>query len=166
MKTAQTEKIFADIKAGDRVWAKSGTNISPHEKFRLKTVAKVTPARIVLDGSAEFNTYTRNGIAYGRWMSGRIDRIATAEECAEWDAGEERKRKAAEDKQSAEETRKAKMAELCELFSTDAETNKVYVTNAAWTDDQTAGKFDITFHGLTEEEIRAMAMKVRGENQR
>jgi len=105
-------------------------------------------------------TFTREGIAYGRWMVGRISRLATPEECAQWDAEQERKRKAAEDKKSAEDARNAKMAELRELFSPDSETNKTRITNAAWTDDQRAGKFDITFHGLTEDDIREIASKV------
>lgn len=156
----ETKERFADVKVGDRVWANSGVNWA-HGKDQLKTVVKTSPAFIYLEGHAEYNTFKRNGRAYGRFMAGGISRLATPEECAEWDR--EQSREAAE-RQSAEDIktrREALRAELRELFSTDSEANMVYVTDAEWTAQRNEGKFDVKIHGLTEVEVRELANKIQ-----
>lgn len=151
---------FADVKVGDRVWANSGVKWL-HGKDALKAVVKTTPAFIYLEGGAEFNTFKRDGEAYGKWMVGRISRVATPQECAAWDG--ERAQEAGE-QQAREELkrrRQAQCAELRELFSPDSETNTVYVLDAEWAEHRRAGQFDVKFHGLTETQVRELATMLR-----
>jgi len=158
--TTETKVLFADVKVGDRVWANSGVNwVNGPDK--LKTVVKTSPAFIYLDGSAEFNTFRRDGKAYGKWMRGSISRIATSDECKAWDAARAKEEEKAKEKQAAEKKREVLRAKLRELFSPDAETNMVYVEDATWTEQRREGKFDVTFHGLTETEVRKLAEKVK-----
>ena len=86
---------------------------------------------------------------FADWMRGRISRVATPEECAQWDA--EQQRKAEEQKAQEEKQRRIeqKRAELRGLFA------NAYVHTAA---NET---FRVEFTNLTEQQVRELAEKLK-----
>lgn len=112
-----------DIRVGDRVWvsAKRGNN----ERESLKTVVKLTPTTILLDGLPQYNRYQRGKKSrygdewtyYGIGMSdGSVTFIATRQECAEWDAAQQAQKEKAEADARARAEKEALRDELRGLF--------------------------------------------------
>lgn len=169
MRTVEPRNIFADMKAGDRVWVgrpqygKDGGQILPVESttrtlIRVKySTGYIQAFRVTQwDHDKTWHACQSPSISFGSYI---LD-IATKAECAKWDAEVARAQALEEASKSAKDARDAKMAELRELFGPNEKINTTYVRNAVWTADQEAGKFDLTFHGLTEEEIRSMAERL------
>lgn len=158
------------IKVGDRVWVSA--RYGGDERGTLKTVARLTPTQIILDGIEKYNRYQRGkpsrygdkepqyyGIA---GADGRLTFIATTAECEEWDAVKERERLEAEARVSRQQSAEAKRDELTALFSKDPEPNRgTYARDATYGDREfRAGRYDVTLHSLTEEEVRALAERL------
>lgn len=115
---------LATIKAGDRVWISAPYGGS--DKGEIKTVKRLTPTQIILDGKFEqYNRYRRGRPSrYGDheptyhgigMSSGRITAVATKAECERWDAEQERKRLAqveAESKQVADEKKRQELSAM------------------------------------------------------
>jgi hypothetical protein len=158
----EQRRDLASIQVGDRVWisAKWGGG----DRGEIKTVKRLTPKQIILDGKYErYNRYHRGKPSrfspyeptyYGIGMSdGSITGIATAAECKQWDAEQERKRLEqveAQTKQSAEE---AKRKELDDLLP-----GKVGISGPH---RNTHGEWSVSIYA-TESEVREVAERLRG----
>lgn len=155
-------RTLEDVKVGDRVWisAKWGGG----DKGAIKTVKRLTPSQIILDGTHEkYNRYQRGKPSrfrgedptyYGIGMAtGRITGIATSVECEKWDAEQERKRLAAEEAQRGREVDEAKREELRALLPTKGGVDGPF--NNTW------GEWRVSFYA-TEDEVRRIAERVQG----
>lgn len=158
----ERRRTLADVQVGDRVWvsAKWGGG----DKGEIKTVKRLTPKQIILDGYYEqYNRYHRGKPSrfspyeptyYGIGMSdGCITGIATADECAQWDTEQERRRleqSKAEAKRTADET---KRKELDDLLPRKAGVSGPH--RNAW------GEWSISIYA-SESEVREIAERLRG----
>lgn len=157
----QEEDPLHVIKVGDRVWvsAKYGNN----ERGELKTVKRLTPTRIILDGQyPKYNTYYRGKRSrysgeptyYGVGMSdGRITYLATQEECDRWDAEQNQKRAEADAARQKREQDEKKRGELAALFPER--------TSVDGPHRNTWGEWRVTFFG-SEDEMRVLASRIAG----
>jgi len=152
-----------DIKIGDRVWVSERYT---GERGDLLTVKHLTPTQVHLSGfKNKFQRGTQvkwskepswRGIGFTR---GQILSIATPEECAAWDANIAQQQAAMDARKQQAAEAATKRAELTALFPACEEGNRgTQVTDASWGNwDYRAGRYDVTFHGLTESEVRQMA---------
>lgn len=152
-------KQLKDIAVGDRVWVCSSIS---HKPERIQTVARLTPTLIILDGhytggaSCEFNRYHRgkksrysDHLSYSQtsnlsWRS-EILSIATADECAKWDAKQAAKAEADAAFQRERKAKEEKRNELSALFS-----DHINVS-------ESGDSWDVTVYGLTEEQVKRLA---------
>lgn len=158
-----------DIKVGDRVWI---SNRYGSNRAQILTVVRLTPTQIHLgDYKAKYKrgVPSRHGGEPSYWrigsLGGAITSIATEQECAKWDADIERGKQALAKRQTDAKTAEIKRGELTSLFPVSTEDNYgTYVRDASYGDrDFRKGKYDVTFHSLTEEEVRTLANKLREE---
>jgi hypothetical protein len=152
---------LTNIKAGDRVWisAKWGGG----EKGELKTVKRLTPTQIILEGQYEkYNRYQRGKPSrcrdeptyYGIGMaSGSITCIATKAECEWWDAEQERKRLAQVEAEAKRDADERKKQELNSLLPKKANVDGPY--------RNTWGEWRVTIMA-TETEVQEIAERLRG----
>jgi hypothetical protein len=139
-------------------------------RTRIQTVARLTKTQIILDGyytggaASEFNRYQRGKetklkglLTYRRIKGGgnSITAVATPEECAEWDAAQEKK--AWED--AAVKARRglieAKQRELSELFGENGG-----VQHAG---RNTLGEWEVSLY-LSEDGVRRLAELISTNN--
>lgn len=155
------------IKVGDRVWVSRRFDSSG--KGEIKTVMRLTPTQIHLDGyKAKYKrgTPSRFGgepsyFCIGR-LGGEITAIATPQECAKWDADIERGKQESAKRATEAEAAETKREELAALFSVSEDDNRGTSVRRASYGDRTfrADKYDVTFHSLTESEVKEIARKV------
>jgi hypothetical protein len=127
-----------NIKVGDKVWVSS--SFGGGEKGEIRTVVRLTPSQIILDGIEKYSRYQRgkksrygddlNYYAIGH-RGGRITLYATAAECEKWEAQKTRKLAEAEEYKERRQKAEAKRDELSALFPASQEANRgIYVTDA------------------------------------
>ena len=141
------------IKATDRVWIGSPR---AERRYGLKTVLKVTPTQIVIDWNGNGLSLPRfkreSGCEIGKsWMPNRITGIGTKSECGAFDLAAQMERESAMAKVAADAAREALRVELSGLFTGG------HVEDEQW-DDRIG--FTLSFHGLTEQAIRGIAVKL------
>jgi len=157
-------KPLTDIAIGDRVWVSDRYS---RGRGDLHTVIHLTPTQVHLDGYK--NKFKRgtpsrwskepdwSGISFTR---GRILSIATADEAAAWDAEVERKKADIEARKQEAANVQSKREELSELFGAKEGNFGIYVTGASFGDSEfRKNRYDVTFHSLTESEVRDMAKR-------
>ena len=145
----------SQLKAGDRVWV--GKLYSDGSGRQIKTIAKVTTTQIVIDwnGNGGYCPRYRKGGGYaigGGRFADNITGLATSDECAAWDAKQERERKAAQVKADAEAAIESKRSRLYQEFRSD----RVSVTTESWGQVRVE-EWTVEFHYLTEDQVRAVA---------
>jgi len=162
-------KQLADIAVGDRVWV---TNSHGYHRERIQTVARLTPTLIILDewysggAKSEFNRYRRGKpsryggkpsyrqISSGMFASS-IESVATAAECAKWDA--EQSQKATEE--TARKRERARVDALArELSALFGEAGGVSESHYA---EPGSERWCVTFYSLSEPEVRALAVQAK-----
>jgi hypothetical protein len=150
------------IKVGDRVWISAP--YGGEDKGEIKTVKRLTPTQIILDGQYEqYNRYHRGKPSrygsheptyYGIGSSdGRITAIATKAECEQWDAEQERKRLAASEAQVKREADEQKRIVLNSLLPEKASISGPH--SNSW------GEWQISIYA-TEDEVREIAARLHG----
>lgn len=155
-------RTLKDIKVGDRVWVSAPWGGG--DKGEIKTVRRLTPSQIILEGQYEkYNRYQRgkssrfNGhepTYYGIGMaSGSLTGIATATECERWDSKQEQKRLAEEQAERKRAAEQAKCRELQALLPTKGGVDGPH--------SNTWGEWRVSFYA-TEDEVRQLAECVRG----
>lgn len=154
-------RTLAEIKVGDRVWISAKWGGS--DKGEIKTVKRLTSTQIILDGQYEqYNRYQRGKKSrygdeltyYGIGRSdGRITGIATRDECARWDAEQDRKRQAQAEAEAQRKADKALCAELQSLLPEKASVSGPY--------RNTWGEWRINIYA-TEAEVREVATRLQG----
>ncbi len=154
-------KTLKDIKVGDRVWISA--RYGGDERGTLKTVVRLTPTQIILDGIEKYNRYQRGKPSrYGNHepsyygiagADGRITLIATAEESTKWDAKKERERQDLADRIAKQEQIETKRREMESLFRAE----HVYVEHDP---RNQAGQFVVRIWRKDEDAVRELAAKV------
>lgn len=159
-------KELKDIEVGDRVWVSA-----PYSGDRgdLHTVKHLTPTQVHLDGFRQkFNRgkptkYSREPSWYGIGSTrGRILSIATAEEAAAWDKKIAQQQADLDARKQRESEAATKREELTALFSANEDENQVTTVRSAEYGDREArsNRYAVTFHNLTESEVRELAKVV------
>ncbi len=135
-------KTLEQLEVGDKVWVGSVT--LPRQDVR--TVAKLTPAQIVLDNDDRYRRDNRRGI--GVTFRPRITAVATAEDVVRWQAERAEATRAAEERRRRLDEREARRRELCDLFGDSA------VVDVS--DGQRPGEWMVTVYG-SEDNVQRLA---------
>jgi hypothetical protein len=162
MVTTMSSNSLATIKVGDRVWLSAPWGGG--DKGEIRTVKRLTPSQIILDGKHErYNRYQRGKPSrysnheptyYGIGMaSGSITGVATKAECEQWDAEQERKRVAAAKAQAQRDADEHKKNELNALLPAKASVSGPH--------RNTWGEWQIGIYA-TESEVREVARRLQG----
>jgi hypothetical protein len=141
------ESILA-MKVGDRVWSTLSSSVK--RVVVLRTVTKVTGTQIHLGLSAFWKIKSKRPYRYiGKGVSGNnsLLRVATLEECQQWDAEQIEKENQRNRNREITEKREALRQELASLFQ--SELVEVH-------DSYDYGSFQLVIGPLSEEQIRAI----------
>lgn len=141
-----------NIKEGDRVvYGTWDYRLNQERKLGIHTVTKVTRKRFATDRHPGLHSKD-SGKEYNaaQYM---YHRIATAKECVLWDAEQSAKREQDERAKVEQEAVCQKGVELYELFPANLRAY-LEMENDAW---------NVTLRGLTEEEVRQLAIKLNME---
>lgn len=154
-------KPLSEIAVGDRVWLSSGHG---DDRRSIGTVARLTATLVILECPphlVRYNRYRRS--SEPAWEGGQhrfyevaassfakaITDIATAGECAKWDAEQARVALASAERQALRDQIDAKRQELSALF-----TNSGYVSHET---NNTAGQWHVNLWFADESEVRRLA---------
>jgi len=155
-------RTLKEIKVGDRVWISA--RYGGGDKGEIKTVKRLTPTQIILDGAYEqYNRYQRgkpsryNGhepTYYGIGMSsGAITGLATKAECKAWDADVAKQREAQEEAKRKRSADEARAVELQALLPAKA--------RISGPSQNTWGEWSVTIYA-TEDEVREIGKRLEG----
>lgn len=144
------------VKVGDRVWLEAFIR-GDFVKTAIVKVTSLTPKQIIVDYFGAARYWRVQGRRYRPGMpvdyrGGRLARVATPGECAEYDDQQERKREEAAKFKQKQEAEEAKRQALYGLFADGSVTIE---------DAERDGEYNLTFNGLTEAEVRTLADRVR-----
>lgn len=161
-------KELKDIEVGDRVWV--GTYNFPRSVIQV--VARLTPAQIILDGrysegaKSQYNRYQRGKLSragsyrsynqiHGGFSGDQITAVATEDECAKWDAKQERQRAEREATQAEKDRREAKRQKLESLFGDNV--------NVSRTHNNKTVEWEVVIYLRSEKEVRRLAELIGSE---
>lgn len=155
------------VKVGDWVWEGSQPLGQFFPKQRMCEVVAVTPKGFRVQGGGKDLFKKATGRAW-QGSTRKFHAIATPAEVEHWKAQQETLRLERERQDSENARRKALCAELRELFADVSTalagelTNRVYVEDAKWGNStERTNKLDLSFHNLTEQQIRSLAQVLR-----
>jgi hypothetical protein len=139
---------LSKIKVGQTLWIRS-SNLQ--WGYSLATVEKITKTLLRCDKERDF--YLEDGYERKRWHKGSIVALATEQELADYQAEEQRKNDEAKQRNDQHTALENKCKELSALFG-----ENVYVSKSNWKEG-----FNISFDGLSEENIRELAARLQVE---
>lgn len=144
------------LKAGDRVWMMSPFG---RGKSEIKTVHKTTRTQVVIDVNGDgsyLRRYNMEGYLLGKHLwSEHIGPLATPQECASWDAQQERKRIQANIAYESRQATERQRVHLCGLFSAD--NNAEVSTESYGSERERADRWTVSFHFLSTEQVKQLA---------
>lgn len=141
-----------NIKVGDKVvWGTWDYRANAERKTAIHTVTKVTSKKFATNGWRDlYSKDSGKSYAASQYM---YHRVASAAECEQWDAAQERLLQEREIQATRQKERDNLRQELISLFKSPVRVD----------DNPETDKWDVTLHGLTEEEVRQLAVKLNVE---
>jgi hypothetical protein len=154
MKIEKDKQSIAKIKVGDRVWTQF--HDSPPV---INLVTRTTPARICLGPNISDHYWKEDSVRPPRHYAGNhigttgsILRIATPEECAQWDREQEARREKYKTEQNKREAHTRLLDQLTELFGNP----NIRVRDSEF---GARGTYDIVISDLTESQVRQIRIE-------
>ncbi len=141
---------LAKAKDGDRVWLET-RGLGGRINRRIATLERAAP-KLLMVGAGRYERAT--GKATNRWNSSRVAAIATAKECAEYDAEQAEIKERQLQELAKDQKRKEFINSLSSLFE------GARVSETEYGEDR-ANYYDVSFTRLTENEVRSLSAKVK-----
>jgi hypothetical protein len=155
--TGKGPEWLMNLKAGDRVWTVSGYQAA------IRTITRVTPTQILIDWHGNGSLILRYRRDDGHAIGGGscILRATSSADCAAWDEKMELDRRNKDEQMREKEEKETLRQKLLNEFRSDS----VEVSEESWGNkSERENQWEVTFHKLTEKQVRILAMQIRSED--